>query len=194
MTHVLSRRRWLAGMVALGVSGLGVFSLVSAQPASMLAQARRRPDVVYVPSPNPVVHRMLEIANVSSFDLVYDLGSGDGRIPITAAQRFGARAIGIDINPDRILQARRNAREARVEDKVRFIEGDLFEADIGEATVVTLYLLNSLNARLQPKLLRELRPGTRVVSHAFDMAGWPAERMDVVRGSPVYLWRIPPRA
>ena len=182
----MQRRRFLAS-TALLIAG-------ASQAHSLLAQTRRTPDVVFVPTPNAVVDKMLEVSGVTAKDIVYDLGSGDGRIPITAAQRYGARGVGIDINPIRIAQARKNAREARVEDKVRFIEGDLFEANIGEATVVTLYLLNSLNAKLRPQLMRDLKPGTRVVSHAFNMGDWQPERTETVNSSTVYLWRIPAAA
>ena len=131
------------------------------------------------------------MAKVTSKDVVYDLGCGDGRIVITAAQKYGVRAVGIDIDPQRVSEATANAQAGNVTDKVRFIEGDLFEADISEATVVTLYLLTRLNAKLKPKLLKDLRPGTRVVSHAFDMGDWAPEQKAQVGSSTVYLWRIP---
>jgi ribosomal protein L11 methylase PrmA len=164
----------------------------------LIAQAveaqRRSPDVVFVPTPNVVVDKMLEMAKVTAKDTVYDLGCGDGRIVITAAQKYNARAVGIDIDPKRIEEATANARAAKVTDKVRFIEGDLFEADITPATVVTLYLLTRLNDKLKPRLLADLKPGTRVVSHAFDMGDWKAEQAVRVNGASVYLWRIPARA
>ncbi|MGY0633076.1 SAM-dependent methyltransferase [Luteimonas sp. A478] len=154
----------------------------------------RTPDVIYVPTPEPVVDAMLEMAGVGPDDVLYDLGSGDGRIPVTAAKRFGIRAVGIDINPVRIMEANANAEEAGVTDKVTFIEGDLFDAHISDATVVTLYLLQSLNVKLRPKLLSELRPGTRIVSHSFDMANeWEPEQTREVNGSMVYLWTVPER-
>lgn len=154
----------------------------------------RSPDVIYVPTPQPVVDAMLELARVGPDDILYDLGSGDGRIPVTAAKEFGIRAVGIDINPARIQEANANAEEAGVTDRVTFIEGDLFEANISEATVVTLYLLQSLNVRLRPKLLSELRPGTRIVSHAFDMANaWEPEETREVDGATIYLWTVPER-
>jgi ribosomal protein L11 methylase PrmA len=149
---------------------------------------------VFVPTPNEVVDKMLEIAAVTSKDVVYDLGCGDGRIPITAAQRYGARGVGIDIDPQRIRESRENALKARVEDKVRFIEGDLFEAEIGEATVITLYLLTSLNAKLRPKLLKDLKPGTRVVSHGFGMGDWEPAQRAYVGANSVLLWRIPAKS
>lgn len=190
----MQRRQFIAALAALGAAG-GTHALEPAR--TLLAQAApptRGPDVIFVPTPNEVVDRMLELAAVTRNDVVYDLGSGDGRIPITAAQRYGARAVGIDIDPQRIRESRENAREAGVEDKVRFIEGDLFEADIREATVVTLYLLTQLNAKLRPKLLKELKPGTRIVSHAFDMGDWEPEQRVYVGATSVFLWRIPARA
>ena len=154
----------------------------------------RTPDVIYVPTPEAVVEAMLELAEVGPDDVLYDLGSGDGRIPVAAARKFGIRAVGIDINPVRIMEANANAEEAGVTDKVTFIEGDLFDAHISDATVVTLYLLQSLNVKLRPKLLSELRPGTRIVSHAFDMANeWEPEETREVEGSTIYLWTVPER-
>jgi cyclopropane fatty-acyl-phospholipid synthase-like methyltransferase len=148
----------------------------------------RVPDVVYVPTPQPVVDAMLKLAAVTDKDVVYDLGCGDGRIPITAAQKFGARGVGIDIDPKRIEEANENAKAAGVTDKVTFLTQDLFESDISAATVVTLYLLPSLNERLMPKLKRELKPGTRVVSHAFTMGTtWPADSRAEAEGKSVYL-------
>ena len=168
--------------------------------ASQVAQATptsqapiREPDVQYVPTPMPVVAEMLRMANVKQGDVLYDLGSGDGRIPIMAAREYGIRAVGIDIDPQRIAEANKNARAAGVTQKVRFIQGDLFEADFSEATVVTLYLLNSLNERLRPKLLRDLKPRTRIVSHDFDMGDWQPEKTAYVNGSRIYLWTVPAR-
>ncbi|MCA1605761.1 MAG: class I SAM-dependent methyltransferase [Acidobacteria bacterium] len=151
----------------------------------------RVPDVIYVPTPPEVVAAMLKVANVKQGDVLYDLGSGDGRIPITAAQKFGVRAVGIDINPERIKEANENAQKAGVTDRVQFLHEDLFEADISEATVVTLYLLDSLNEKLRPKLLRELKPGTRIVSHSFRMGEWQPEQTIDVNGRMVYFWTVP---
>ena len=187
MRSMLQRRRFLRAALATAVTGPELF----AGSPWVYAQSWRSPDVIYLPTPNPVVDLMLEMAAVTSRDVVYDLGCGDGRIPVTAAQRYGAHGVGIDINPARIAEARWNAQDARVEDKVKFIEGDLFEADIAEATVVTRYLLNALNARLRPKLLKELKPGARVVSHAFHMGDWAPEKTDGIHGSEVFLWRVP---
>lgn len=154
----------------------------------------REPDVIYVPTPEPVVDAMLNLAGVKAGDVLYDLGSGDGRIPIAAAQRFGVRGVGIDINPVRVREADANAEAAGVTDLVTFKVADLFEEDVSEATVVTLYLLQSLNVKLRPKLLAELKPGTRIVSHAFDMADqWEPERTEAVDGSRIYLWTVPER-
>ena len=150
----------------------------------------REPDVIYVPTPQEVVDAMLALANVTASDVVYDLGSGDGRIPITAAQKYGARAIGIDINPQRIQEANENLAKAGVGNKVKFLNQDLFETDISEATVVTLYLLPSLNIKLMPTL-KKMKPGTRIVSHSFDMGSeWPPEKTEDVSGRTIYLWTI----
>ena len=157
------------------------------------AQGVRAPDVQWVPTPQEVVDQMLELAEVDENDLIYDLGSGDGRIVITAATRYGARGIGVDIDPERIADARANAETAGVSDRVKFVEGDLFEMDFSDATVVTLYLLNSLNRKLRPKLIEELEPGTPVVSHAFDMGEWPPDTSMSVDGKMVYLWIVPAR-
>lgn len=190
----MKRRRFLAGLGALGV----VPAISSAQTRlPLLAQgaaATREPDVIFVPTPNDVVAKMLEMAQVTASDTVYDLGCGDGRIVISAAQKYGARGVGVDIDPHRIAEARESAQKAGVAERVRFVLGDLFETDISPATVVTLYLLTELNIKLKPKLLAELKPGTRVVSHAFAMGEWKPERTAEVSGNRVYLWRVPPRA
>lgn len=156
----------------------------------------RPPDVVFIPSTDAVVDAMLKLAKVTRADVVYDLGCGDGKIVITAAERYGARGVGIDIDPARISEANANARAAHVSDRVRFILGDLFDEriPIRDATVVALYLLPELNQRLRPRLLRELRPGTRVVSNSFDMgSAWPPDRTERVGNFTIYLWTIPQR-
>lgn len=166
----------------------------SAAALPALAQgtaSARRPDVIYVPTPQAVVEVMLQVAGVTKADVVYDLGSGDGRIPVTAAKKYGARAIGIDIDPDRVKEANENVAKNGVGSLVKIVQGDLFEQNLSEATVVTLYLLPSLNVRLMPKLMKELRPGTRVVSHAFDMGDWKPEKELDVEGRKVYFWTIP---
>ena len=152
-------------------------------------------DVIYVPTPYDTVDAMLKLGEVGPGDVVYDLGSGDGRIPIEAARRFGTRGVGIDISPMRIAEAKANARAAGVTRLVRFRQQDLFTADFRDATVVTLYLLPELNLRLRPKLLAELKPGTRIVSHAWDMGDWtPEKTVEVGEGYTIYLWRVPERA
>uniref|UniRef100_UPI000652645F RNA methyltransferase n=1 Tax=Salinibacter ruber (strain DSM 13855 / M31) TaxID=309807 RepID=UPI000652645F len=147
--------------------------------------------VPYVPTPKPVVDRMLELADVDETDVLYDLGSGDGRIVIRAARTHGARGVGIEIDPDLVKKARKNAKEAGVADLVEFRQGDLFEADISEATVVTLYLLPSVNQKLRPILFEQLSPGTPVVSHDFDMGRWAPDRTVDLEGDTVYRWTIP---
>jgi SAM-dependent methyltransferase len=151
----------------------------------------RQPDIHYVPTPQPVVDAMLELADLQATDILYDLGSGDGRIPITAARNYGVRAVGIDIDPRRVAEARRNADEAGVAHLVTFRQEDLFESDFSEATVVTLYLLSTLNLKLRPKLLSELAPGSRVVSHRFSMGDWTPELTEAVEGRTIYRWTVP---
>ena len=189
----MHRRQFIGALAAFGAAGMAHANeprrILLAQAAPS-APARRGPDVVFVPTPNDVIEKMLEMAKVTPKDVVYDLGCGDGRIVIAAAKK-GARAVGIDIDPKRIIEANANAKTEKVTDKVRFIENDLFESDISEATVVTLYLLNRLNEKLKPKLLKDLKPGTRIVSHAFDMGDWKPEQQAQVGGTNVYLWRIP---
>jgi SAM-dependent methyltransferase len=161
--------------------------------ASTAAVPLRAPDVRYEPTPQPVVRRMLRLAEVGPGDVVYDLGSGDGRIPITAAREFGARGVGIDIDPELIRRSEANARAAGVTDRVVFRNEDLFEAEFGDATVVTLFLYPDVNLRLRPLLLRELAPGTRVVSYWHDMGDWTPERSVRAGRARIYLWRIPAR-
>lgn len=159
-------------------------------PAAAWARDEPQLDVPYVPTPQKVVDRMIEMAAVGPQDVVYDLGCGDGRLVITAAQR-GARGVGIDLNPTRIEEAKANARAAKVTDRVQFKVGDLFQADVSPATVVTLYLLPDVNRRLRPQLWKQLRVGSRVVSHAFDMGSeWPPERTERVENSTLYAWTI----
>ena len=164
-------------------------------PVQAQRKAPAKPDVVYIPTPQPVVEAMLELAKVTSTDLVYDLGSGDGRIVIAAAKKYGARGVGIEIDPALVEQANKNAAAAGVAGRVRFVRQDLFKSDLRPATVVTLYLLQSLNERLRPKLVRELRPGARVVSHVFNMGPeWPPAETVTVERSRIFLWSIPERS
>lgn len=159
--------------------------------AAQQAAPKRSLDVPYVPTPQAVVEEMLKLADVKKNDVLYDLGSGDGRIVITAARKFGTRGTGIDLNPERIKEAQQNASKAGVTDRVTFLNQDLFEADFSEATVVTLYLLPSINLKLRPKLLHDLKPGTRIVSHSFDMGDWKPEKVSEVNGSNIYYWVVP---
>jgi ribosomal protein L11 methylase PrmA len=159
--------------------------------AFVYAHEQKTKDVPYVPTPQVVVEKMLEVAAVTKDDVVYDLGSGDGRIVITAAKKYGVRGVGVDIDPDRVKEANANALQAGVADRAKFIEQDLFKTDLKEASVVTLYLLPEVNLRLRPKLWQELKPGTRVVSHAFDMGDWKPEQTLQVEGRTIYYWVIP---
>ncbi len=155
-------------------------------------QQEVRRDVPYVPTPQEVVDEMLRMANVGKDDVVYDLGCGDGRLVITAVKKFGAkRGVGVDIDPQRIKESNENAQAAGVADRVKFVVQDLFKTDIKEATVVTHYLLPDVNLKLRPTLWRDLKPGTRVVSHAFDMGDWQPEKTASVEGRTIYFWTIP---
>lgn len=151
-------------------------------------------EVPYVPTPPQVVEAMLKLGGITGSDIVFDLGCGDGRIVIMAARKFGAQGTGIDINPVRIQEAKENARQAGVEKKVHFLEKNLFEADVHEATLVTLYLLPDVNRRLRPLLLKQLKPGTRIVSHAFDMDDWRPDKKISADGRTVYLWTVTEKA
>jgi cyclopropane fatty-acyl-phospholipid synthase-like methyltransferase len=175
-------------------STVAIVALTAVCAVSAQSATPAEPDVIYVPTPQPVVEAMLEVAAVKPGDVVYDLGSGDGRIVITAAKKYGARGVGIEIDPALVKKATENAVAAGVSDRVRFLNQNLFDADLRQATVVTLYLLQSINERLRPKLVRELKPGARVVSHVFNMGPeWPPEQTLMVGASPVFLWTIPER-
>jgi ribosomal protein L11 methylase PrmA len=158
---------------------------------AQIERGERNPDVIFVPTPQEVVEDMLRLANVRKGDVLYDLGSGDGRIPVTAAKLYGVRAVGIDIDPERIREAQENARKNGVEKLVQFRMDDLFKADFRDATVITLYLLPDLNVKLRPRLLRELKPGTRIVSHQFDMGTWKPDKKLESNGRTVYFWVVP---
>jgi trans-aconitate methyltransferase len=176
------------------VLGLIVLSIAAIAPVgAQQAQAPlRNPDVIFVPTPPEVVDAMLKLADVSGSDVVYDLGCGNGIIVVTAAQKFGATAVGIDIDPQRVAEAKERVQQAGVGDKVTILNDDLFTTDISKATVVTLYLLPSLNKKLIPKLNAELKPGTRIVSQSFDMGDEnpPEQKLDV-NGRQVFLWHTP---
>lgn len=148
-------------------------------------------DVPYVPTRQNVVEAMLNLAKVQKGDVVYDLGCGDGRIVITSAKLYGTTGVGVDIDPERIKEANENAKKENVAEKVKFIEGDLFKQDFSKASVVTLYLLPEVNMKLRPILLKQLKPGTRIVSHAFDMGDWKPEQTIQVDSSTLYLWTVP---
>jgi SAM-dependent methyltransferase len=181
-----SHRRWELGLSLM----LGIITFWGAIQAQS-----KKPDVEYVPTPHHVVAEMLRLAETRKEDVVYDLGCGDGRVVITAAKEYGTRGVGVDIDPKRIEESRENARQAGVVDRVEFLQQDLFETDFREATLVTLYLLPQLNRQLRPRLLSELRPGTRIVSHDFDMGEWHPDKVLRVPGSTyehtVYYWVIP---
>jgi SAM-dependent methyltransferase len=177
--------------LALGLTVAG-----STLAQQQLKPLEKEPEVPYVPTHELVVAEMLKVAKVGKNDVLYDLGSGDGRIPITAAKKFGTRGVGVDIDPARVTEARANAVKAGVADKVKFMQQDLFETDIKEATVVTLYLLPDVNLRLRPKLLSDLKPGTRIVSHNYDMGDWKPLRTITVKvpeEHTIYYWVVPPK-
>jgi len=185
MTHDDERRLLLKCFGAAAMTGL------AGVPAFAAGKPERALDVPYVPTPQGVVDRMLQLAKVKKSDLLYDLGCGDGRMVVTAARRYGARGVGVDLDPERIAEAQENAKKAGVAKRTKFLVGDLFKTDLSEATVVTLYLLNSINLQLRPQLWKQLKPGTRVVSHAFDMGDeWPPEKTETVLGSNIYYWTI----
>jgi SAM-dependent methyltransferase len=175
----------LSTTVSKAICAVGVASSLTfgQQPA-------RTPDVHYTPTRHAIADAMLQLAGVGSGDVVYDLGSGDGRIPIIAAQKYGARGVGIEIDSALVVRARQNAADAQVADRVTFIEGDLFKADLRDATVVTLYLSPNILKQIEPGL-RALRPGTRIVSHQFPMSGWAPDRRITVDEAELFLWIVP---
>lgn len=167
-----------------------LFALAALAVASVSAVlSARELDVPYVPTPQTVVNKMLELAELKPDDVLLDLGSGDGRIPITAAKTYGVTATGVDLNPVRVTEARKNAERERVTDKVTFKEQDLFQTNLREADVITMYLLTSVNMKLRPELMK-LSPGTRIVSHSFDMGDWAPDKTVRVDGRNIYLWVI----
>lgn len=174
---------------------LSILVAVASCTAVSAQDLDREPDVPYIPTPLPVVEEMLRLADLKPGELLYDLGSGDGRFVITAAQEFGARGVGIDIDASLVEKSRENARQAGVEEQVRFVHGDIYETDFSDADVVTLFLLTHLNIRLRPQLFEQLRPGTRIVSHLFDMGDWEPDRESLLelesRNHELYLWILP---
>jgi SAM-dependent methyltransferase len=175
--------------------GAIVAGVLMTEPAKVVEKKPHwgKPDILYIPTPPRVVDAMIALAGLKDGDVIYDLGSGDGRIPIAAALKFQVKAVGIDIDPRRITEANANAKAAGVSSEVSFRKENLFTADFRDATVVTLYLLDSLNEQLRPRLLAELKPGTRIVSHSFRMGDWRPERTQRVQGRLIYLWTVPPR-
>jgi len=177
------------------MSLFGLLSVICLAFFSLAAIQERTPDVPYVPTPQEVVEAMLAMAEVGKDDVLYDLGCGDGRIVITAAKMYGSRGVGIDINPQRIKECHENANKAGVESRVQFFQADLFTTDFSKASVVALYLLTEVNRRLRPKFLKELNPGTRIVSHDFDMGKWEADKEILIEDDwevhSVYLWIVP---
>jgi SAM-dependent methyltransferase len=188
----LTRRRLLAA-TALLPAAPALAALLAPDEASARDQIEPVLDVPFVPTPMTVVDAMLDMAQVTKDDLVYDLGCGDGRIVIRAAQRFGARGVGVDLNPQRITEARAAAKKAgpAVEKLVRFEVGDVFKFDFSPATVVTMYLLPSVNLKLRPRIFKELKPGTRIVSHDFDMGDWEPQAKRDLSNATVYFWTVP---
>lgn len=162
-------------------------------PGAALADSKITLDVPYVPTPPEVVERMLKMAEIKPDDFVMDVGCGDGRMVVTAARIYHARGLGVDINPERIKEAKRNAERAGVADKVEFRVGNLYAADLSQADALAMYLLPRINLELRPKILSTMKPGARVVSHAFSMGDWRADQMDTINGTTVYLWIVPAR-
>ena len=175
--------------VAVLVSSIGIGAQLRAQDEAPAQPVKK--DVPYVPTPQPVVDRMLEMADVKKDDVVYDLGCGDGRMVVTAAKKYGAKGVGVDIDPQRIKESKENAKSAGVTDKVEFSIKDLFEMEFGEADVLTMYLLPQVNLKLRPKILSDMKPGSRVVSHSFDMDDWKPDAEDEVDSSTIYFWIVP---
>lgn len=185
-----TRRDVLRGSAALTLGYAVPAALIGLARAQAQDEMARQLDVPYVPTPMPVVDAMLDLAKVTKSDVVYDLGCGDGRIVVRAATRFGCRGVGVDLNPERVKEAKANASRANVTELTRFEVGDVFEFDFSPASVVTMYLLPSVNLKLRPRLLKELKPGTRLVSHDFHMGDWAAETVRDVGRSRIYLWTI----
>ncbi|MCC7252583.1 class I SAM-dependent methyltransferase [Hyphomicrobium sp.] len=180
------RRARLASLRFVGGLAVVAAFLAAAIPGRVAA---RQLDVPFFTTPQAVVDKMLEMAEIKGDDVLLDLGSGDGRIPITAAKRYGIQAQGVDLDPQRVIEANENAKREKVADKVTFQKQDLFETDLSQATVITMYLLGSINLKLRPALMR-LKPGTRIVSHSFNMGSWEPDRSERVDGRTVYLWIV----
>ena len=169
-----------------------VATAIGMQAVAQQPQMKPALDVPYVPTKPAVVEGMLRLANLKKGDILYDLGCGDGRIVVSAAKNYGVTAVGYDIDPERIAEANANAKAAGVTDKVKFVNANLFDTDLTKATVITMYLLPTVNMELRPKILK-LKPGTRIVSHAFDMGDWAPEKTEMVDGATLYFWTVPNR-
>ena len=189
-----NRRQMMGSLAALLLARTSPAGLLLAPAADATETTIPRLDVPYVPTPMPVVDAMLDLGRVGRNDVLYDLGCGDGRIVVRAASRFGCKGVGVDLNPQRVDEARDNARRANVTALTRFEVGDVFQFDFSPATVVTMYLLPAVNLKLRPRLLKELKPGTRIVSHDFDMGDWTPEATRDTGRSRVYLWTVPTRS
>jgi SAM-dependent methyltransferase len=188
--NCMNRRDFVLTASATSLAGVPLLGWAqSATPEGGAMQPARKPDVHFVPTPMAAVDKMLEMANLQKSDRLYDLGSGDGRIVIRAAEKYGVRGTGIDIDPQRIAEANTSAKKANVTQLANFKLGDVFEENFSDATVITVYLLPSLNRKLMPKL-KQLKPGTRIVSHAFDMGDWKPQRTETVEGSTLYMWTV----
>jgi trans-aconitate methyltransferase len=187
------RRHFLHGAGAALLAYGAPAALLPPPAAAVEADAVPKLDVPYVPTPMPVVDAMLDLAQVNRNDTLCDLGCGDGRIVVRAAQRFRCRGVGVDLDPRRVAEARANATREKVTALTRFEVGDVFDFDFSQATVVTMYLLPSINLKLRPRLLKELAPGTRIVSHDFDMGDWEPKTVREVLRSRLYLWTVPAR-
>jgi SAM-dependent methyltransferase len=174
-------------------AGLATAASMAAASAGAQQTKPPTPDIHFVPTPTAIVDAMLKLARVTATDVIYDLGSGDGRIVIAAAQKYGARGVGVEIDPELIKKATRDARKANLTGHVTFVQADLFKTDLSEASVVTLFLSPSINRRLEAKLKRELKPGSRIISHRFPIDDWTPDQDVLVKGTHVYLWNIPPR-
>lgn len=185
-------------LVSLAIAACALSSPTNVNSPAQIPDTQvqqRQPDVPYEPTPYPIVTELLKLARVNQNDVVYDLGSGDGRIVITAVKQFGARGVGVEIDPSLIKRSQENARKAGVENRVRFLQQDLFQTNLSDATVVTLFLYPDVNLRLRPKLLQELKPGTRIVSHEHSMGDWKPDRVVTVQGPTrqhlLYYWVVP---
>jgi SAM-dependent methyltransferase len=180
----------LPGTLRISAGVATALALFCAMACAAMAETPSQPDVLYFPTPQPAVDKMLDMAAITEGDVLIDLGSGDGRIPITAAKRYGIRGMGVEIDAALVKQANDSAKREGVADKVVFSEQDLFETDLSEASVVTLFLLTSINVKLRPTLLK-LKPGTRILSYSFGMGAWKPDRTEVVDGRSIHLWVVP---